>query len=260
MENSTKNKSKIIDSAPGFLKEILPYISPRIFDLMDIPMVAMNMGKLSYQYLFSKGVSDIKDNLKENLPEGISFDELAGEPKSKKEIGEALLELYFYQVLSGKKIFIDLRPSCFEKMNGGVKWTPNGLHCQLDNSFQMGLSQLYQGFYEDDYALYERGLFAIGLLNDQDSEDTKKEMMSIFNNHFGEGDQESVKFEMKHFTDSFHQVFDKIFYQQKRLSEDFVYLGIYLVTLYLHLEKLDTPLNVRKAFTAAKERFRLNHE
>ena len=24
MENSTKNKSKIIDSAPGFLKEILP--------------------------------------------------------------------------------------------------------------------------------------------------------------------------------------------------------------------------------------------
>ena len=254
MENSTKNKSKIIDSAPGFLKEILPYISSRIFDLMDIPLVAMNMGKLSYQYLFSKGVSDIKNILEAQLPEGISFGNLEGEPKSNQEIGEALLELYFYQVLSREKVFLDLRPSCFEKVDGGLKWTPNGLHCQLDHKFQEGLSELYEGFYGDDNSLYEKGLLKIGLLHDSDSLEVKQEMMNIFNNHFGEGDQENVQFKMKYFTDSFHQVFDKIFHQNKKLSEDFVYLGIYLVTLYLHLEKLETPLNVRKAFHQAKTR------
>lgn len=254
MENSTKNKSKIIDSAPGFLKEILPYISSRIFDLMDIPLVAMNMGKLSYQYLFSKGVSDLKSTLEGNLPQGISFGSYSGEPKSNQEIGEALLELYFYQVLSGEKVFLDLRPSCFEKIDGGLSWTPNGLHCQLDNKFQEGLSELYEGFYGNNNPLYEKGLLKIGLLNEGDSAEVKQEMMNIFNNHFGEGDQESVRFEMKHFTDSFHQVFDKIFHQNKKLSEDFVYLGMYLVTLYLHLEKLDTSLNVRKAFQKARSR------
>ena len=60
--------------------------------------------------------------------------------------------------------------------------------------------------------------------------------------------------EMKHFTDSFHQVFDKIFHQEKKLSEDFVYLGMYLVTLYLHLESLDVPLNVREAFQKAQSK------
>ena len=78
----------------------------------------------------------------------------------------------------------------------------------------------------------------IGLIADTDSEESKQEMINIFNDHFGDENQESVKFEMKHFMDSFHKIFDKIFHQKKSLSEDFVYLGIYLVTLYLHLEKL----------------------
>ena len=134
---------------------------------MDIPLVAMNMGKLSYQYLFSKGVSEMKSNLEGSLPEGISFEYYNGEPKTNEEIGEALLELYFYQVLSGEKVFLDLRPSCFEKADGGLRWTPNGLHCQLDHKFQEGLSELYQGFfYGDDNSLYEKGLLKIGLLHE----------------------------------------------------------------------------------------------
>ena len=252
MENSTK-KSKIIDSAPGFLRDILPYISPRIFDLMDVPIVALNMGKLSYQFLFSKGVSSLKNDLYNYLPNEITFDFTHGK-SSEKEFGESLLELYFTQILVGKGVFLDLRPKCFSVNNGSAIWSPNGLHCELSSNFIKGLQKLYTGFYLKDADLYKSGLIEIGLISLNDSEETQSEMMKIFNEHFGDGSQEDVSFEMKHFTDSFHKVFDKIFHQNKQLNEDFVYLGIYLVTLYLHLEKLGGSYNVRRAFMTAQSK------
>lgn len=249
MEDSSK-KSKIIESAPGFLKEILPYISPRVFDLMDIPTVALNMGKLSVQYMFSQGVDKAKLDLADFLPEKISFEHTSGDQLTSQEKGEAILELYFTQVLLGKTIFLDLRPGRF-KGGSSLNWSPNGLHCKFNETFQRGLSNMYIGFYQDKKDLYEKGLEEIGLISSKDSESDRVEMMKIFNEHFGDGSQESVSFEMEHFVSSFHQIFDRIFHQNKQLSEDFVYLGIYLVTMYLHLERIGVPLNVREAFNRA---------
>ncbi len=255
MEDSSK-KSKIIDSAPGFLKDILPYISPRVFDLIDIPTVVLNMGKISYQYMFSKGIERGKSGLEKFLPSVISFSAIDGDALSTKEKGEAILELYFLQVLVGKKIFLDLRPGRFREEAGGLIWSPNGLHCDLKNDFQTGLVNLYSGFYQNNQDSYEKGLAQIGLISEGDTQEERAEMMRIFNDHFGDGDQEAVKFEMKHFVDSFHQIFDRIFHQHKKLSEDFVYLGIYLVTLYLHLEKNGEALNVRAAFNRAYQKIK----
>jgi len=254
MQNSEK-KSKILEAAPAFLKDILPYISPRVFDLMDIPIVALNMGKLSYQYVFSKGVKSLSKRLEPLLPKTICFDENAKEVITKEEQGEAILELYFSQILSKEQVFLDLRPSRFQVERGKIKWVPNGLYCHFKNDFQQGLIDLYTGFYHDDDVLYERGLQAIGLIQETDSKDQRDQIKSIFKEHFGDHDQTSVKFEMKHFVDSFHQIFDHIFTEKKKLSDDFVYLGIYLVTLYLHLEKINRPLDVRASFERAFQKF-----
>ena len=246
-----EDKSKIIGSAPAFLKEILPYISVRIFDLVDVPIVGMNMAKLSYQYIFSRGINSLMDDLAPLLPEGIYFENKPGISLSEKELGEALLEIYFLQVLCPGRIFLDLRPNCFERGNGFLKWQPNGLHCKMNENFKRALSDVYRGFYLNDRGLYLSGLQSIGLIADTDSDEVKEEMVAIFNEHFGASDQENVQFVMKQFVESFQKIFDKIFKQKKSLSEDFVYLGIYLVTLYLHLEKLDTSFNVRKSFFRA---------
>jgi hypothetical protein len=253
MENSTK-KSKIINNAPGFLKEILPYISPRIFDLVDVPAVAINMGKLSYQYFFSKGISKAKDHIHHYLPEKISFNEVCGSNITKREYGEQLLELYFTQVLLGGIVFLDLRSKVFSKNNEGVIWSPNGLYCEFDKKFITGLKNLYEGFYLNNGQQYELGLMEIGLINKNDSSETREDIMSIFKDHFGGGDQGEVVFKIDKFMNSFQLIFDRIFHQNKKLSEDFVYLGIYLVTLYLHLEEIGEPLNVRESFNRAFEK------
>lgn len=255
MEDSTKNKSKIINQAPKFLQEILPYISPRIFDLIDIPTVTLNMAKLSYQYLFSIGVEEIKKDFQPFLPSGITFkkDE-KDEMISDKDIGEKILEIYFLQILRPGKIFLDLRSNLFNKKSGNIQWKPNGIYCVLEESFRHGLVNLYKGFYLNDEVLYFKGMFQIGLISETDPPEIKTKMKSIFDAHFGDGNQEQVIFKLEKFSESFHQIFDFIYQQQKKLSPDFVYLGIYLVALYEHLEKLPVALNVRKSFINALEK------
>tara|TARA_B100000886_G_scaffold334999_1_gene291393 strand:- start:656 stop:1432 length:777 start_codon:yes stop_codon:yes gene_type:complete len=256
MEDSSK-KSKIIKNAPAFLQEILPYISPRIFDLVDIPKVALNMGKLSYQYIFSTGITTIKDDLLSDLPRGLYFENPNGAQDSLTDlnVGEKILELFFTQILVGNSFFLDLRSSRFEQISDKLIWSPNGLHCKFSENFQHGLKNLYTGFFHDNDDLYKKGLEQIGLISSGDTEEMKQEIMDIFANHFGDSNQEKVVFRMSHFTDSFHSVFDRIFEHKKKLNEDFVYLGIYLVTLYLHLEEIDEPMDVRKIFNIAFKRF-----
>ena len=212
------------------------------------------MGKLSYQYLFSRGVKDLEILAAPFLPDTIAFNGIANDIITDQDRGEAILELYFSQILSGQKVFLDLRPARFNLVNKKMKWIPNGLYCQFDHVFHQGLINLYSGFYQQNDELYEKGLNELGLISNDDNADQRDEIKNIFSDHFGANDQTKVKFEMNHFVHSFHLIFDRIFHQQKKLSEDFVYLGIYLVTLYLHLGPLETQLDVRKSFFRAHDR------
>ena len=158
----------------------------RIFDLVDVPIVGINMAKLSYQYVFSKGIDQLKEDLDSFLPDGIYFDHTENLSLSEKEIGEAILELYFIQILRPGKLFLDFRPNCFQEINTQLKWEPNGLHCEMNESFKKGLGDVYKGFYLEDRNLYLSGLYKIGLITDSDSEEAKEEMIDIFNDHFGD--------------------------------------------------------------------------
>ncbi|OYW78781.1 MAG: hypothetical protein B7Z19_06555, partial [Polynucleobacter sp. 32-46-5] len=50
------------------------------------------------------------------------------------------------------------------------------------------------------------------------------------------------------FKNSFINIFHFLLEKKVRMSADFMYLGLMLVTLYLHLEELNQPLNVRTIF------------
>ena len=251
MEDSSKNSERFIEKAPGFLKEILPYVSPTLFEIIDLPQASIKMAKLSYQFLFDRGVGDVSDGLKNHLPENIILDEFQGEvlqEMSDKEFGEKVLEFFFTQIFAGQSMFLDLRKDNFQRKGQVIQFIPNGLHYTFSREFIEGLRKLYVGFYLEQDQTYEEGLREVGLISASDSDEVINEMKTLFKNHFGEGDQTSVHFEISKFTDSFQAVFKHVFHQRKRLPVEFAFLGIYLVTLYLNLGEIEEGLDVRASF------------
>ncbi len=154
--------------------------------------------------------------------------------------GEAVLRIYFHQLLTDSPTLLDLSAARFR---GGdpVEWWAGPGHVVWASSFQAAIRRLYAGFYLDDEAEMNGGLQALGLAT----------AAPLFQRHFGEGDQTAVTFSVEHFISSFHEVFMHCKEHGIRLHSDFLPLGIYLATLYEHLEGLKVPLDVRSAFQAA---------
>lgn len=74
------------------------------------------------------------------------------------------------------------------------------------------------------------------------------ELKSLFYAHFGPGDQSIVKFKVSQFSESFYELFHFFVTNKVELEKDFIFLGIYLVTLYMHLEDLGESCDVRAVF------------
>jgi hypothetical protein len=110
-----------------------------------------------------------------------------------------------------------------------------------DSAFLDAIRRMYRGFYAGEDAAFHTALTDLHLDVAAD----------LFLDHFGSGDQSAVRFEMAHFTRSFHAVFLRCREHGVRLHPDFVALGVYLAALYEHLESLDVPLDARRAFAAA---------
>ena len=70
----------------------------------------------------------------------------------------------------------------------------------------------------------------------------------IFTQHFGEGDQRAVTFELSHFHDTFHQTFTRCLEHQVHLHGNFLALGLMLACLYENLETLGVACDVRAAY------------
>jgi len=150
-----------------------------------------------------------------------------------------VVALYFHQILHGDTTLLDLRHTSFSEQHPFV-WRPSAWLARWEPGFSAALRQIYVGFYRDDVAEFRAGLRALNL---QHSED-------VFRQHFG-GGQGSVRFEVKHFVSTFHQVFLRCRDARTRLHPDFLLLGLYLATLYDHLERLDVSVDVAAAFEQA---------
>jgi hypothetical protein len=104
--------------------------------------------------------------------------------------------------------------------------------------FLSAMAELYEGFYGNEPKLMRAGLKQLGM----------DWAFDVFMDHFGEGDQTSVHFNMSHFVQTFHDIFMKCKEEKKNLKGEFVQLGVILGLMYESLERLGVPVDVRAAF------------
>jgi hypothetical protein len=71
---------------------------------------------------------------------------------------------------------------------------------------------------------------------------------------FGLAEQRAVRFSLRDFQQKFQDVFVRCQETGSRIDPGFLSLGLYLATLYEHLEALGEPLDVRAAFDAVVDR------
>jgi hypothetical protein len=160
-------------------------------------------------------------------------------PISPEARAARVVALYFHQILHGETTLLDLRRASFSNHHPFV-WRPHAWMARWDPSFSAALRQIYVGFYRDDAAEFRAGLRALELEHAED----------VFREHFG-GGQRAVRFEVKHFVSTFHRVFLRCRDARTRLHPDFLLLGLYLATLYDHLESLGVSVDVAAAFEQA---------
>lgn len=155
--------------------------------------------------------------------------------------GEQVLQLYFHQIYYGDVALLDLRYARFGAKNGQVEWAPQAYWFEWEDDFQQAARDLYVGFYTDDEERFEGALDLMGIRCAED----------VFLEHFGAGEQREVGFKMEYFLGTFRQTLHRCKRQGRKIHPNLIPFGIYLVTLYDHLEHLGGEYDVRKAYHAA---------
>jgi hypothetical protein len=101
---------------------------------------------------------------------------------------------------------------------------------------------LYSGFYANDDAMFSASLKALRIDHSED----------LFRKQFG-AEQSGQAFKMKDFVNTFHQVFVRCKERKVELHPDFLALGVYLATMYDHLDGLDVRIDVRGCFERVQQ-------
>lgn len=244
---------------PAVLKELSRHVPTILFQTVDWGELALEIPKISKRLIQKEGFHDLFE-LQKNLldPYHIVLTDTLPDKNldlNKKVIGEQLLTLYFVQLFSDSGIFLDLRFSHFAQNNLNLIWHPSSLWCQLEHHFRIGLLKVYEGFYFQNDHLYYQGLEDIGLLKSNFSKEEKDELGNLFRMQFGSALDQEMNFELKNLTDSIIKMSHFLLSKKIRISKDFLYLGIYLVTLYSSLEELGVQLPVKKIFLDVHGRF-----
>lgn len=248
-----ESRQKIAEIAPGFLKDFLPFISPKLFEIINIPELSIKISKMGFNFLFNSGVEERSRGLTKILPTNVELLSLSSEFSENssitdKKFGETILELYFSQLKTSEPVFLDLRSERFNLGENKVFFETNGLYYHFSSTFRKGLAQVYEGFYLEKNDLFEQGLINIQLISPGDPGEVKAKIKELFSSHFGDALFGPIKFEMEEFQESFHQIFSYLYEQNKSLPTEFTFLGIYLVTLYMNLSSIDEVFDIKGAY------------
>ena len=158
-------------------------------------------------------------------------------PAASESQAQRVVELYFHQLFTGDVTWLDLRPRAFRQQEHTLIWHPAAWLWRWDARFLTSLRSIYRGFYANDDALFRRGLDELSLSAAE----------ALFRKHFV-GDQARVQFRTKDFVSTFHNIFLCCRSHGVTLAPCFLPLGLYLATLYEHLECVGVPVDVRAAF------------
>lgn len=244
---------------PGVLKELSKHVPSVLFQTVEWNDLIHELPQISRRVIkkedYKKHIDLLNGFFKYS---DIILSEFSITPtpfESKKWMGEKLLELYFSQLFSPHGIFLDLRSNHFEDSRPVLKFNPSGFWTKFDESFRLGLLKVYEGFYLDNEDTYFEGLEKIGLLKNEWPQTDKKELGEIFKAQFGNALTQEMLFDLEHFKDSIIKMSNFMINKRVKISKDFLYLGIYLVTLYASLEETKEKLPVRNIYLQVRDKF-----
>jgi len=242
---------------PGFLPEELRqlarFVPSRGWDAVEWRPMLASLRRLSWQLVTGAGVQQQlvvtqawvdRVTLGPPEPDALALEGL-GHAARKRSAGDRILHLYFRQWLVEDGLFLDLRPGRFAWSDGTLYFSPNGLWLQLRPAFRTGMLELYRSFYADDEAALRRALVRMGMLRPGMSPAAEDELIALLHRHFGM-DSGAQRFSIDAFKASFDRLFDFFLAHDYRLHSDFVFVGFYLITLYLSLESLGQKHDVRR--------------
>jgi hypothetical protein len=115
----------------------------------------------------------------------------------------------------------------------------------LRPDFRQGMLALYRSFYSAEEQAFDAALRQMGMLQDGLSPAAEKELKALLFQHFGI-DQNAQRFSIDAFKASFDELFGFFVAHEYKLHSDFVWVGFYLITLYLTLEQGGSAHNTRK--------------
>lgn len=246
---------------PGVFKELSRHVPTVLFQTIDWAELASEIPKISRRIIQKEGYDDLY-HMQKALLAPLDFilttDSVKNTPLPiSKDLGEKWLTLYFTQLFCSKGIFLDLRLEHFETNKGNLKWHPSSLWVTFNSQFREGLLKVYEGFYLGEDQEYYQGLQEIGLLRSDFSEADKRELGELFKKQFGKSLHEEITFDLNHLSDSIIGMSHFMLNKKVKLTKDFLYLGIYLVTMYSALEKCDSSLPVKDIYFNVRKRFNL---
>lgn len=232
---------------PGFLpkelRQLARFVPLRGWDAVEWKPLLGSMRSVSWRFVTGDGVRQLCDASQAEITRVTFASTLADcEPLTQvseaprlRELGDDILALYFSQWLVEEGLFLDLRPARFGVSDDALVFAPNGLWIQLRPEFREGMQSLYRSFYSDDDSAFDAALRQMGMLREGMSASAESELKELLHSHFGI-DQSAQRFSIDTFKESFDDLFGFFLDNDFKLHSDFVWVGFYLITLYLTLE------------------------
>jgi predicted unusual protein kinase regulating ubiquinone biosynthesis (AarF/ABC1/UbiB family) len=237
---------------PGVLKELLKHVPTVLFEAVDWSVLGHELPKLSRRLIQKEGYQELFEQHQSFLrPFQINLvDHVDKQFDIKHDLwaSEKILTLYFAQLFSPHGLFLDLRTNHFDVAKPQLNYHPSGLWTKFSDEFSQGLAEIYDGFYLSNDELFNNGLIKLGLSSPDWPQKDREELAQLFKSHFGSSVSQEMSFELESFKSSLVNITHFLLEKKVKISNDFLYLGIYLVTLYSALEKSRVRINVKNIY------------
>jgi hypothetical protein len=156
-----------------------------------------------------------------------------------RRFGEQVLKIYFSQLMNDDICLFDLRLSRFRKADALIRWNPSQFYYQWSPDFLKAVRSLYRGYYQGNLGEWQQGLKDLNL----------EPVEAYLRKHFDGAESSEVNFTLRHFRESFHDIFNACKVHHVTLHKDFIALGVCLAALYENLDQIDQALDVKTVFS-----------
>jgi hypothetical protein len=227
---------------------LLELAPPRFLDVLPARELQREILALGSNYVNRSRHAAVRARLdalleRSGLPVRLRAERAFAEGESVMERGQAVLRLYFLQLMSSPEALLDLRYQRFRDTGRGLRWDPAPLYLCWDTAFLDSVRRLYVAFYDDQQEAFRAALGELDLLPAE----------AALRKSFGGSEQQhALVFRAVEFRQNFHEVFRQCQRSGYALHRNFVSLGIYLAFLYQHLEAIGGAHDVRAAFFAVR--------